>query len=327
MADPLRIAIIATPRTGNTWLRHVLSGVYQVPTTAAFELTDDDWARLPAEVVHQMHWSRTPELLGKLGEHGFRVVTLARHPLDTLISILHFAWYDRGTAGWLLGRGGDETGLRGAMPRSRPFLDYAAGPRAAALLGVSCDWWRQDGVLSVRYEDFVRDPAGELSTLAETLGPPRCPSVTDVVAGCGIGPLRALSFTNHFWKGQPGLWRQLLPPAEAAELAAAVGPVLARLGYDCDPDPGLDAGAADRNWVGMVGPELTRTLAAATEAFLGQLAVTNRHSEACVARAAAAEAERDQARAEAAASAAAARLRGVLDLAKQALALIPPGGD
>lgn len=326
MTDPLRIAIVATPRCGNTWLRHLLSGVYRIPTTATFELGDDDWGRLPEEVVHQMHWSRTPEFLAKLSEHGFRVVTLARHPLDALISVLHFAWYDRGTAGWLLGRGGDELGLRGAMPRCRPFLDYAAGPRAAALLSVTCDWWQQDGVGSVRYEDLARDTAGVLATLGETLGPPRCDSVADVVAANGIDKLRTLSQTNHFWQGKPGLWRDLLPAAEARELAEALRPVTARLGYEIDPDPALDAAAADCNWLGMVGPELTRTLNTATESFEARLHQMNRHATHCQARAEAADSERDRARAEAAeASARAARMRGVLDQARQVLALIQAG--
>ena len=259
MPDPLRIAVVSTPRSGNTWLRAMLSHMYGVPTAATHELADDDWGRFPPEVVHQIPWPRTPEFLAKLRGHGFRVVTLARHPLDTLVSILHFAWYDRETANWLLGCGGDEAGLRGAMPRSRPFLDYAAGPRAAALLAVTGDWWGQEGVTSVRYEDLVADTAGQLAALAEVFGPPRCESLAGAVAACAMGQLRKQSLNNHFWQGKPGLWRDLLPAPEAGELAAALAPVLTRLGYGIDPDPALDAGAADRNWVGAgrrrVGPD------------------------------------------------------------------------
>ncbi len=316
MTDPLRIAIVATPRSGNTWLRAMLGEVYGVPTNATHELGGDDWGRLPPEIVHQIHWPRTPEFLGDLRANGFRVVTLARHPLDTLISILHFAWYDRETASWLLGREGDEKGLRGATPRGRPFLDYAAGPRAAALLAVTCDWWQQEGVCSVRYEDLVADPAGQLTALAGALGPPRCASVADAVAACAMGELRKDSLNNHFWKGRPGLWRDLLPAAEAGELAAALAPVLARLGYDIDADPALDAGAADRNWVGLVGPELTQTLAGVTEGFRAKLAATDARAEAALAAATQARRERDDA------VAAAARLQDLIDQAGRVLALL-----
>jgi hypothetical protein len=41
--------------------------------------------------VLQLHWHRTPELFGRLLErHGFRVVSIARHPFDVLLSILQF---------------------------------------------------------------------------------------------------------------------------------------------------------------------------------------------------------------------------------------------
>ena len=62
-----------------------------------------DWAALPPEVVLQIHWRRTPEFQAKLNEHGFHVVTVARHPLDVLISILHFCIYESESEQWLLG--------------------------------------------------------------------------------------------------------------------------------------------------------------------------------------------------------------------------------
>ena len=294
-ARPLRLAIVSTPRSGNTWFRNLLLRYYAVPESASHQLTDDDWARMPPEVVHQIHWPRTPEFLTKLRDHGFRVLTLSRHPLDTLISILHFSWYNPETAMWLLGRGGDETGLRGAMPRSRPFIDYATGPRAAALLAVTVEWWQQPDVISVRYEDLVADPAGQLAAIAEHVGPPRCGSVADVVAECSIERLRPLAVDNHYWKGRPGLWRELLPPAEAEEVAAAIAPVLDRLGYVCDPDPRLDARAADYAWVRYVGQELADTVRRNTEGHRAQMAWWEQHAKSAQAAAEHARRERDEA--------------------------------
>lgn len=297
---PLRLAIIATPRSGNTWLRNLLMRLYGIPQNASHQLTDEDWGRMPPEVAYQIHWPRTDDFLARLAGHGFRVVTLARHPLDVLISILHFAWYSSETERWLLGRDGDESGLRGAAPRSRPFLDYATGRRAAALLSVTCDWWGRPGVLCLRYEDLVRDPAAGLAVVAESLGPPRGGSVADVVAECSIDRLRTHSTVNHFWQGRPGLWRDLLPAAEAGEIARAVAPVLDRLGYACDPDPALDARTADYNWVRSVGPELATTLQNKTAGHQAQLAWWDEYTRRIVADAEQARRERDAALAEAA---------------------------
>ena len=47
--------------------------------------------------------------------------------------------------------------------------------------------------------------------------------------------------------------------------------VLAALGYECDPQPGLDAPTADRNWVRLVGDEIKDTLKRNTEGHRAQL--------------------------------------------------------
>jgi hypothetical protein len=304
-AAPLRVAVVSTPRSGNTWVRKLIAGAYRLPELCCNAPAEVDWDNLPPELVVQLHWPREPEFLGQLDRHGFRVVTVARHPFDVLISILHWAVYAGESGQWLLGDGGDEQGVWGAWPRSRPFRDYAAGPRAAALLAVSADWWGQPGSVSARYEDFVADPAGELGRLAGTLGPPRCDSLAAVVDKLKLDDLKRTSANNHFWMGKPGLWRELLPAAEASEIARAIAPVLAALGYPCDPAPALTADAADRNWVRLTGPELGATLrqyqaglAAKFSALVGDRDAARFEQERLRAAAAAAEVELATTRAE-----------------------------
>jgi Sulfotransferase domain len=264
---PLRIAVVSTPRAGNTWVRHLLGTAYQVPHLARHAMTDSDWAELASEVVLQLHWRRTPEFVAKLDEHGFRVVTVARHPLDVLISILHFCVYESESEQWLLGAGGSEADIYGAMPRSRTFIEYAKGPRAAELLAVTQDWWNQPGVVGVRYEDLVADTANELRRLEEVFGPIRCGSVQEAVEACTMGRLRQQTTNNHFWQGRPGLWRHLLPEAEANEIVSA----LPTPAYPIDLDPALDALTADRNWVRLVGEETKRALRRANDGHRAQL--------------------------------------------------------
>jgi Sulfotransferase domain len=263
----MRIAVVSTPRAGNTWVRHLLGTAYQLPHLARHSMADPDWAALPPEVVLQLHWRRTPEFAAKLAEHGFRVVTVARHPLDVLVSVLHFCVHESESEHWLLGAGGSEADIYGAMPRSRAFVEYARGPRAAELLAVTPDWWGRPGVVGVRYEDLVADTEGELRRLAEALGPIRCGSLAEAIEACSLGKLRERSTNSHFWQGRPGFWRHLLPAAEAGEIAAA----LPDLGYPIDADPTLDALAADRNWVRLVGEETKRALRRATEGHRAQV--------------------------------------------------------
>ena len=271
MSNPLRIAVVSTPRAGNTWIRHLLRHAYQLPHLAKHSMTDEDWRTLPPEVVLQLHWRREPAFAAKLHEHGFRVVTVARHPLDVLISILHFCVFESESEHWLLGAGGSEREIYAAMPRSRAFIEYAKGPRAHELLAVTTDWWGQPDVIGVRYEDCVRDTDAELAKMEQVFGPVRCGSRSAAIDACSLGKLRATATNNHFWKGSPGLWRQLLPAAEADEIAGAYRELTQRFNYAVDPNPALTALDADRNWVRLVGEELKVALKRSTEGHRTEL--------------------------------------------------------
>ncbi|QVL33573.1 sulfotransferase domain-containing protein [Telmatocola sphagniphila] len=257
---PLRLAIISTPRSGNTWLRHLLSRYYRLEQAALHIVNDRTLAGLPENVALQIHWRKEPGFSRLLSDQGFQIVTLARHPLDVLISILHFCLYDYQTDNWLLGKGGSEEGIRTAMPRSRAFIEYCKSSRAFELLSVTSDWWENSNSISLRYEDLVKDTSSALLGISDQLGPPRCRSVETVLSECSLGKLRQTNDTNHFWKGRAGLWRELLPKAEAEEILSVLSPICQKLGYECHPDLSLSDLAADNNWIRYVGTELKQTL-------------------------------------------------------------------
>lgn len=246
---PLRVAILSTPRSGNTWLRHLLGAVYAVPSIAVNIPTDVDWPGLPQECVLQLHWHRYPAFLARLEQCRFRVLVLARHPLDVLISILHYSMHEP-TGRWLEGEDGNECTIFGAMPRSTAFLDYASGKRAAALLSVSREWWDIPACVQVYYETLVRDPQAEVGRLQDLLGVAARKPIAEAVAETTLSKLRVLTTNQaHFWQGKPGLWRSLLTAAEANRIAGAHQTILAELGYACEPDADLTGSEADANWI------------------------------------------------------------------------------
>jgi len=261
---PLRIALISTPRCGNNWLRHLLAGLYRLPSLPVHTTCDLDWANLPRECVLAIHWHPTASFLERLSEHGFQNVVLARHPLDVLISILHFALHyssSQATQRWLEGEEGNERCIFAAMPRSTAFLDYATSRRAAALLSVSHEWWHLPGCAQVRYEDLLKDTEGTLQRLTEALGAPGRAPFSEVVAGTSMPRLRQSTGAKyHFWQGQSGLWRDLLSTREATLIASAHLPILADLGYVVEPDPTLDGAQADANWINLIWEELAESL-------------------------------------------------------------------
>ena len=257
----LRLAVVSTPRSGNTWLRRMLAVLYGLHECAAHAPEEVEWGRLPARCVLQIHWHRSPAFVKLLEQHGFQVVVLARHPLDVLLSILHFAPHDPSTVHWLQGEGGHERCIYGSMPCSPSFLEYASGTRAAALLSVSREWWTAPGVQKVQYENLVAVPHDELRRLVLALDRETELSITEAVAVTTMANLRVITqAAHHFWQGRPGLWRHLLPAAEAHAIATAHQTIFMDLGYTCDPDPNLTRSRADANWVEMVGPELAAEL-------------------------------------------------------------------
>lgn len=290
----VRAAVVSTPRSGNTWVRLMLEQAYAVPSLSRHEMADADWAKLPDEFILQIHWMPDADFLAKLAEHRITVITVARHPLDVLLSILHVAVFDVESERWLKGQAGDETALFGAGPRSRAFAEYAASDRAKALLGVSAAWWNRPGAVRVKYEDMVADPAAGLRALEPVLGPVRA-NLDDVLAKTSLGELRKGSTNNHFWKGRPGLWRDLLPPAEATEIAWHTKPVLDALGYSFDPDPTLTGEKADRTWLALTGPELGKTLRKNTDGHRKQLTDAYASAKAALEERAAALSARDDA--------------------------------
>ncbi len=252
---PCRLAVVSTPRAGNTWLRHLLRSLFRFDHPGgelAVHLPGDvPWATLPERCVLQLHWHRSHSFTSLLEEHKFRVVTLARHPIDVLISILRFAPYQPATARWLDGEGGDERPILGASPRDPVFLEYATGPRAKALLSVSREWWEAADCFRLRYEDLVCDTVGTLRRLADSVGGVPLEQIAGAIEANSKQRLRESGHGPHIWKGQPGIWSSLLTAPEADRIAAAHAEVFRDLGYTCEPDRSLSGDRADEHWRAM----------------------------------------------------------------------------
>jgi hypothetical protein len=245
--SPVRIAIVSTPRSGNTWLRGLLAHLFELEERSAHDPAEVDWGGLPSRCVLQIHWRRVEPFVSLLDGHGFRVVALARHPLDVLISALNYQSYtalrdgDAGPAG---------QPLAGATPRSPEFLAYACTPTPDHVLTHSRDWWPAPGVQRVRYEDLVGRAGETLAGLAASLGLGARKPIDEVVATYDMDRLRAREnvWHYHYWQGRPGLWRSLIPAREARRIAAAHPDVFEILDYPCDPDEALGDLEADLNW-------------------------------------------------------------------------------
>lgn len=229
----MRLALISTPRSGNTWLRALLAGLYDLQQFAVHDPASVDWANLPARSIVQVHWPRTDVLANTLAANDIRVVTIARHPLDVLISILHFSRREPQTRHWLLGEGDGELDIRGRSPGDTRFQSYAVGTRAGDLLAVTPQWWNEPGVVRARYESLVTSTEDALRSFERAMGS-AVVDVRAVVDSQTLAALRPTSRNDHFWQGRPGLWQSLLTKEQAEAISQAHPGVFDTLGYSIE---------------------------------------------------------------------------------------------
>lgn len=247
----LRLAILSTPRTGNTWTRAMLAALYDLEPIPVHDPDEIPWENLPRRCVIQLHWYPIEPFLTQLRDHGVRVVVLARHPFDTLLSWLNYNYY-RHQDGYCLGAGTClDCAIVGASPRSEAFLEWTRQEYARCFLYHSPSWWIQPGAIRLRYEDLVAAPQEVLERLAAEVGEPLRRPIAAVVEETSIQRRKPGQETwhFHFWQGQPGLWRKLIPAAEARAIAASIPQPFEMLGYACDPDESLEGVQADLNWL------------------------------------------------------------------------------
>jgi hypothetical protein len=241
---PLRVAVLSTPRSGNTWVRSVLSRALDLEQIAVHNPLDIP-VPLPERVALQIHWYREPNFQAFLRSNRFRVVVIARHPLDVLISVLHFVRYEPLTARWLEGNAGLPADLTQYPPASPAFVDYATSWGAENLLSVSYQWWHDPNTIRVHYECLAREPRKAFSSLVEELHQP----VGNVPLALEANPLKVLRDTpnHHGWQGTPGLWRKLVLPFDAWRILRRHRRIFDTLDYNVSPYL-LTRRAAIRNW-------------------------------------------------------------------------------
>jgi hypothetical protein len=242
-----RLALVSAPRSGNTWLRRLLACLFRLEEHAAHTPQELNWDGLSKNCIIQLHWPATQPFAAQLARYDFKVVGLVRHPLDTLISILHFATHEPQTSHWLDGAYGDEHSIVGAEPCSEQFAAYATGSRARALIGISSEWTRRSDIC-VRFEDLVFAPAKELQRVIECSGMLPVTSPAKVINDFSFAPMQREVTNHHFWQGNPGLWRSLLPAKDARAISRPYHNHALQYGYDLVPNARLTRADAQRKW-------------------------------------------------------------------------------
>jgi hypothetical protein len=237
--ETLKIIVVGTPKTGNTWVRHLLSSVYGLPQV---ELNPDAsancWNDFGPRWIGQEHFHPTPELIEWGARSGVVFVTPVRHPGDVLVSLRHHVQnqHHEPTADVLLPESMllDSRDVYGT--HTRAFVE-----RGFYLnLHLSIYWLRGGWSSAIRYEDLWLDPVKALRELTGGILAVSEKRLRHAVVACELGRMQkqfdpAKKFVR---KGGLGSWMKELPD-DIQHLLATVEPYpaqFAALGYSMRQD-------------------------------------------------------------------------------------------
>ncbi len=238
-----RLAIVSSPRSGNSWTRSVIAQGLQLEELAVHDYAD--LREIPDRCALQIHWYREPHFQQFLARERFTVLVIARHPLDILLSVLHFVPHEPATSQWLLGNCEIPAGLNGQDPTSDAFLDYCMSWVSENLLSITYQWWHERNAIKARYEDLVDQPASGFAAIAASLGEPadRLAAALEHhnLARFQAGPNR------HGWRGSPDHWQTMIPRPLAERIRRRHARVFDCLGYSI-PNYEIDIEHARATW-------------------------------------------------------------------------------
>jgi hypothetical protein len=211
--DNLRILIVSTPKTGNTWVRYLLAEIYNLPMASVGLIFDaDEVSGLGSRWIAHQHYPASASLIDCARRNNIVLVTTIRHPCDALLSLFHFV---RNYGDTLMLTDIDPTPL---MARDGDVM----GEHTAAYvrdgfstsLDISLGWIRSGMSHVIRYEDLKRDPVSALEDLTAAIRLVPRDRILRAIELCDIDHMRTRpEFEPRFFRrGTVGNWEWELPP-------------------------------------------------------------------------------------------------------------------
>jgi hypothetical protein len=209
-SDTLKIIVTGTPKTGSTWVRHLLAALYELPmANLPADFKSHDWAAMGPRWVGQQHYHPQRELREIAAQHGIIFVTPIRHPGDVLVSLrAHMQSHA-------------SSGL--TDPLHSMLLDPADvyGENSLQfvktgfffMLHMSIEWLRGGWSHPIRYESLWRSPVGALQALAQRIAPMPVKRVQHALCASEINLMQSTYDVrrNFVRKGGIGSWVDVLP--------------------------------------------------------------------------------------------------------------------
>ena len=232
----MKIIIVGTPKTGNTWVKHLLGDLYNLPIVTLNPEFDVNEAAAagPNWIAHQ-HYLPKQALLSWGKANGVIFITAIRHPADVLVSLWHHirksnekhADIRLGTL--IIRTAGGISGVSMLDLLESDFHIY---------LNLSISWLQALGTIVLRYEDLWTHPLETLTRLTDAIEPRSLESLKLSLCACELGLMQQLFDPEKklIRQGGTGAWREILH-ANIKEAFTQLDPYpaqFAALGYTMD---------------------------------------------------------------------------------------------
>ena len=215
----MRVAIISSPRCGNTFLRLCLADILSL-NTDAFHEPKSFPSVFPDNFIFQLHWQNNDKLFEYLLNKKFKIITLARNPLDIFISILRFTRHEKQVENWLKGELNiKQSKFKLWQPNDPNFINWCTSKYSKKLLSVSLEWSKLDNIHLIRYEDLIFKPFEELIRINNFLD---LNNFDQEKAEIILKKYDINYFKNlpnlHGWKGKVGNWKSFFKKDNAIKI-------------------------------------------------------------------------------------------------------------
>jgi len=227
----LKILIVSTPRTGNTWIKYCLSLIYGLPIVdfpppefwRPFDAHPYD--QLGERWIAHQHLPPFESLVRWARDRGVILITTIRHPADTLVSLYHYVRnfrertrIDAETTNLLTN--GEKRETDDDLPASDRLQAYVR-EKFFKTLHFSIAWLQRRLSYGIRYEDLWYKPFETVHPLTNQISPVSREHILACLERCRLEQMRkdAQADAVFFRGGGVGNWKTSLPASIVRTLA------------------------------------------------------------------------------------------------------------
>lgn len=235
----MRCIVAGPPKTGNVWMKNILSYVYGLRVLHGTEIPTEhpdsfrqfvEHGRFVEGTVFHQHFMPSEAFVSVAEGIGCRLFTTIRNPYDTFVSLYH---YTQSFSENFVAAGDPSKLLIGKTVDHPDVLEFLAGAFSAHLQKAAA-WLRSGKSIVVRYEDLYRAPFREVKRVTNLVQNVEDSVISNAIAASDARVWRTKSddMARHIRTATVGDWKSHLNEEHLDVFRTVHGDLIRFLGYD-----------------------------------------------------------------------------------------------